>query len=234
MDPLDIIPPGWEELWEQETNKGYFKPLLEKVKLEYEDKNRVHQEIFPPKASILRIFNIMRPEEIKAVILGQDPYHEKDQADGLAFSFTGSGRTPPSLKNILLELETRDMNGKNTITDLTSWTKQGVFLLNSILTVKEGKPLSHQAIGWEKFTDAVIKYISNTSSGITFLLWGKHAHDKVGLISDDRGHKIDCTSHPSPLSAKRTSGGYRPFLGSRCFHVLKESVGVNLMPYDEI
>ena len=234
MDPLDIIPPGWEELWEQETKKGYLKPLLENVKLEYEDDNRVHQEIFPPKDCILRIFNIMRPEEIKAVILGQDPYHEKNQADGLAFSFKGAGRIPPSLRNILLELETRDMNGKNTETDLTSWTKSGVFLLNSILTVKEGKPLSHQYIGWERFTDAVIKYISDNSSDITFLMWGKHAHDKSGLICDSRGHTIDRTSHPSPLSAKRSSGGYRPFLGSRCFHVLKEKAGVNLMPYDEI
>tara|TARA_B100000902_G_scaffold356632_1_gene370441 strand:+ start:1356 stop:2054 length:699 start_codon:yes stop_codon:yes gene_type:complete len=232
MEILDLIPAGWEELWEQEIKKGYFKPMIEKVKQEYQDENRIHQEIFPPKGDILRVFNIMRPEQIKAVILGQDPYHEKNQADGLAFSFKGPGKTPPSLKNILLELETA--HAQNTKTDLTNWTENGVFLLNSILTVKEGKALSHQHIGWERFTDAVIKYISDNNNNLTFLLWGKHAHDKRRLICDNRGHYIDCTSHPSPLSARRRSGGYRPFSGSKCFHVLKEKSGVDLMSYDEI
>ena len=232
MDSLEIVPSGWEELWQQETDKGYFKPLLEKVKLEYEHENRVHQEIFPPKESIFRIFNILRPGEIKAVILGQDPYHGKDQADGLAFSYKGPGKTPPSLRNILLELGTRDIRITNT--DLTGWTESGVFLLNSILTVKEGSALSHQHLGWERFTDAVIKYISDNTTKVTFMLWGKHAHEKCGLISQERDHYIDCTSHPSPLSAKKRSGGNRPFLGSKCFDILKKTSGINLMPYDEI
>ena len=151
---LDSVPEGWEELWEQETSKPYWKELMSFIKKEYESPDRIHQDIFPPENRVFRVFRMCRPENIKAVILGQDPYHEKEQADGLAFSYSANGKIPPSLRNIFQELM-----GKNNLdysADLSGWVEKGVFLLNSILTVKEGKALSHEGKGWEIFTTEVI------------------------------------------------------------------------------
>ena len=229
---LETAPRGWEELWNQEKQKEYFVNLIKWVKAEYSHPDREHQEIYPPQNKIFRVFELCKPEDIKAVIIGQDPYHEHGQADGIAFSYTGSGRVPPSLKNIFKELGyPREYKHS---TDLSSWVEKGVFLMNSILTVKEGKALSHQNKGWETFTTAAIKYISSKRSSLTFLLWGKYSHEKAKNIDDNKQHFLYYTSHPSPLSARKFSGGYRPFLGSKCFDVLKKNTNIDLKTFDEI
>jgi len=231
-DYLDRIPEGWEELWEQEMKKEYFIEMIKWLKKEYIDPDRLHQEIYPPQDKVFRLFYLCKPQDIKAVIIGQDPYHEKDQADGIAFSFNGKGKVPPSLKNIFKELGYPKEYAH--ATDLTNWVEKGVFLMNSILTVKEGKALSHQNKGWETFTNAVIKYVSTKRMALTFLLWGKYSHEKAKNIDEGRAHLLYYTSHPSPLSARKWSGGYRPFLGSKCFDVLKMNTGIDLKTFDEI
>ena len=176
-----------------------------------------------------------RPENIKAVIIGQDPYHEKGQADGLAFSFSAEGKKlPPSLKNIFRELNGDNNNLLEKTPDLSSWVEKGIFLLNSILTVKEGKALSHEGKGWEIFTSEVIKFITNKNRGLCFLLWGKYAHDKEEFIQNKDFQHIIRTSHPSPLSARRYCGQEFPFLGSGCFASLEIFTEINLLDCDSI
>ena len=230
---LETVPKGWEELWEQETKKPYWNDLMEFIKKEYNNPDREHQDIFPPEENVFRVFHLCRPDNIKAVILGQDPYHEKDQADGIAFSYSAKGKIPPSLKNIYKELW-GESNNFVCNPDLSSWVEKGIFLLNCILTVKEGKALSHEGKGWENFTDAVIKFISEKRVQVCFMLWGKYAHSKKPLISETNYHNIVETSHPSPLSAKRKCGQAVPFLGSGCFDFLKVVYKIDIMNFDEI
>ncbi len=171
--------------------------------------------IYPHPKNIFRAFDKTPFNEIKVVILGQDPYHGAGQAQGFCFSVNKGTRLPPSLQNIYKELHQSlgipiAKNG-----DLTKWTEQGVFLLNSILTVEEWKPASHSKIGWENFTDAVIKKISEQKENIVFLLWWAFAQSKEMLI-DSSKHFILKTTHPSPFSA------HRGFLGSNCFKETNE------------
>ena len=232
LGDLDSVPPGWEELWEQETAKPYWKELMCFVKKEYVSPNRIHQDVYPPEDRVFRVFRMCRPENIKAVILGQDPYHEKEQADGLAFSYSGDGKIPPSLRNIFGELM-----GKNNLdysSDLSGWVEKGVFLLNSILTVREGKALSHAGKGWEIFTTEVIKFITKKKAGICFILWGKYAQEKEQYIERKLLHHIIRSSHPSPLSARRRCGPFPPFLGSGCFESLETLTEINLLDCDAI
>jgi len=233
LGTLDSVPVGWEELWEQESSKPYWKELMDFVKSEYKNPDRVHQDVYPPENKVFRVFRMCRPENIKAVILGQDPYHEKGQADGLAFSFSAKGKIPPSLRNIFQELF-GDNHNISRASDLSIWVDKGVFLLNSILTVKEGKALSHEGKGWEIFTSEVIKFITKKNRGLAFLLWGKYAHDKVEFIQQKELHHLILTSHPSPLSARRRCGLHVPFLGSGCFESLDILSDVNLLDCDSI
>lgn len=181
-----------------------FKALQAKLNAQPKDK------IFPP--SELRYAALIQaPEDIKVVILGQDPYHGRGQAMGLSFSVPPDVAIPPSLMNIYKEIEQEGLApAAGRSGDLTHWAEQGVLLLNTALSVQEGQAGSHRGWGWESFTDGIIKELSERRSGLVFMLWGKHAQEKSVLIPKDRDHLILNAPHPSPLSA------YRGFLG--CGH----------------
>ncbi|QMU98866.1 uracil-DNA glycosylase [Borrelia sp. A-FGy1] len=198
---------SWKEILQSEFNKTYFKKLVGFIKNEYKTKNG---KIFPPPKLIFNAFDSLPFKNIKVVILGQDPYHGKGQANGLAFSVNSDIKIPPSLQNIFKEIENNLKIKTIENGDLKRWAIQGVFLLNSILTVEEGIPSSHKNIGWETFTNEVIRTISKNLNNVVFMLWGNFARDKKHLI-DISKHLILETSHPSPYSA---SNG---FLGSNHF-----------------
>lgn len=191
------IEESWNNVLEKFFNKDYFKLLVEKVRNEYK-----FNTIYPKGDKIFNAFNLCPFDSLKVVIIGQDPYHGKGQANGLSFSVEKNIKIPPSLKNIFIELKTNYPEYEYLNGDLTSWANQGVLLLNSILTVRKSEPGSHTNIGWEKFTDFVIKNISSEKSNIVFLLWGKYAQSKSRLI-DDNKHLILKSPHPSPFSAHK-------------------------------
>ena len=204
MQEIDIEK-SWYRLLKKEFSKDYFKKLRNFVIDEYSNK-----DILPPYNLIFNAFNLTKLEQIKVVIIGQDPYHGTGQANGLCFSVSNRQKIPPSLRNIFKELK-EDMNIEPPNNgSLNHWAKEGVLLLNSILTVESGKPNAHKSIGWETFTESVIKLISLKMNNIVFLLWGKYAHNKEILI-DCKKHLILKASHPSPLSS------YRSFFGCKHF-----------------
>lgn len=193
----------WHYVLSEELNKEYFKNLLEKIELKYSSKI-----VFPKKENIFNAFKLTSFKDVRVVMIGQDPYHGENQAHGLAFSVKND-KLPPSLKNIFKELKS-DLKIEKNSGDLTSWSKQGVLLLNTILTVEKGRPLSHKNIGWEIFTDNVIKTISLEKKGIIFVLWGNNAIEKEYLI-DKNKHYVIKSSHPSPFSANKGFFGSKPF-----------------------
>ncbi|MCI8445956.1 MAG: uracil-DNA glycosylase, partial [Bacilli bacterium] len=165
--------------------------------------------IFPPQNEIFNAFRYTSYDNIKVVILGQDPYHGEREAHGLSFSVQEGVAIPPSLQNIFTELES-DIGVKRTSTDLTDWAKKGVLLLNSIMTVIKDRPLSHKDKGWETFTDNIIQKLNEREETIVFILWGSYARSKKVLITNTK-HKIIESVHPSPLSAYRGFFGSKPF-----------------------
>lgn len=200
-----LLSDSWKKLLSSEINAPYFTDLLYFLA---EDKK--NYRIFPPEKEIFNAFNLTPLEKIKVVIIGQDPYHGIGQAHGLCFSVNDGVKFPPSLKNIFKELQS-DLDIPIPLSgNLTHWAEQGVFLLNNTLTVREKTPTSHQKKGWEEFTDAVIKLISEQKSGVVFLLWGSFAQSKENLI-DTTKHHILKAAHPSPFSA------HRGFLGCQHF-----------------
>lgn len=191
------ISKGWEEQLQQEFEKPYFKTLSTFVNTEY-----ANHTCYPIRESIFSAFNHCPFEETRVVILGQDPYHGPNQANGLCFSVQDGERHPPSLVNIFKELQA-DFNKTYPVSgNLEPWAKQGVLLLNSILTVREKEAGSHQKRGWERFTDKVISLLSEEKDGLVFLLWGTYAKNKAKLINSAK-HHILYSGHPSPLSANR-------------------------------
>lgn len=187
----------WRNILKEEFQKPYFKELEEFVENAYSN-----QTCFPEKKHVFEAFNQCSLADVKVVLLGQDPYHDRGQAHGLSFSVLEGVKHPPSLKNIFKELET-DINFKVPDSrNLSHWAKQGVLLLNATLTVEAHKAGSHQKKGWEKFTDAVIKKISEDCEDVVFLLWGGYAQKK-GKKIDSSKHCILTSGHPSPLSANR-------------------------------
>ena len=195
----------WKKILLNEFKKKYMKELTQFLISE-----KKTYTIFPSHDNIFNCLNLTPFNKIKVVILGQDPYHNEGQAHGLAFSVKSKIKIPPSLLNIFNEIKSdiqikNDKNG-----NLTEWGKQGVLLLNSVLTVRKNEPASHQNKGWETFTDKIISIISDHKKGVVFMLWGKNANNKSHLI-DTSKHHILSSSHPSPLSA------YRGFLGSKHF-----------------
>jgi len=199
------IEASWYSLLENEFNKDYFLKLREFVKKKYKEKI-----IFPPAKLIFNTFNLTPVNKVKVIIIGQDPYHGKGQAHGLAFSVPKGVKIPPSLINIYKELK-EDIGKKMPSHGfLQDWAKQGVLLLNSTLTVESGKANSHKNIGWEKFTESVIQLISKKRNNLVFLLWGNYAHKKEIFI-DSNKHLILKSVHPSPLSA------YNGFFGNKHF-----------------
>ena len=194
----------WTEILAPIKNTEYFTTLWEKVKEEYQT-----TKCFPPKNQIFRAIELTPFEEVKVVIIGQDPYHNDNQANGLCFSVSDKVKAPPSLKNIFKELED-DLGIKKTSNELEMWAKQGVLLLNATLTVRAHEANSHKDLGWEQFTDFIIKEISDKKENVVFVLWGAFAQKKAGLI-DTSKHFIIQSAHPSPFSVHKGFFGSRPF-----------------------
>ncbi len=194
----------WDILLKDEFKKDYFKSLGLFVKNEY--KNKI---IYPKYNNIFNCLRYTDYDEVKVVILGQDPYHGENEAHGLSFSVLDGVKRPPSLNNIFKELE-NDLGIKKTTNDLTSWAKEGVLLLNSIMTVQKDRPLSHKNRGWEIFTDKIISLLNEREKPVVFVLWGSYARSKKELITNKR-HFIIESVHPSPLSANRGFFNSRPF-----------------------
>jgi len=200
------IDAGWKQLLNDEFQQPYFAEI-KKFLLE---ERRQGQTIYPPGSLIFNAFNLTQPDKVKVVILGQDPYHGPGQVHGLCFSVPEGIAFPPSLQNIFKELNNDLGIPVAKSGDLTKWAKQGVLLLNALLTVRANQAASHHNKGWEKFTDAVIRKISETKTGVIFILWGRYAQDKQALI-DTTKHYILKSAHPSPLSAHNGFFGCKHF-----------------------
>ncbi|TKR64141.1 hypothetical protein L596_024723 [Steinernema carpocapsae] len=204
----------WRGLLDAEFRKKYMTEVVEFL----EKEKRKGAKVFPPRNEIFSAFNLTPFDNIKVVLLGQDPYHDDGQAHGLCFSVKPGIRPPPSLKNMYKELVTD--TGTFKVPDhgcLIPWAEQGIFMLNASLTVEAHKANSHSKIGWQKFTDEVIKIINKNADGVVFLLWGGFAHKKEALI-DRKKHAVIKTAHPSPLS-------FRHFQGCKCFTKTNEALG---------
>ena len=215
------LPNEWSNALQDETEKDYFKELCTFVEDEYNS-----NVIYPPKEYVFNALKYTSLEDVKVVILGQDPYFNEKQAHGLCFSVQLGVDVPPSLRNIYTELETdlglvRPNNGY-----LTKWAKQGVLMLNTVLTVRAENPNSHQGKGWEKFTDAIIRKLNEQDRPIVYMLWGKPAQTKIKMLNNPN-HLILKAPHPSPLSA------YRGFFGCKHFSTANEFLEKNgLLPID--
>jgi uracil-DNA glycosylase len=202
---LPEIPSSWREQLQDEAQKPYFKLLQQFV----DDERRTH-EIFPAENDTFRALELTPFDQVKVLLLGQDPYHGPGQAHGLCFSVKEGVRVPPSLRNIFIELRNDLGIAAPAYGNLTSWARQGVLMLNTILTVRRATPNSHQKRGWETFTDTIIKRVSARTYPIVFVLWGAPAQKKMNLIDKER-HVIVTGAHPSPLSAGRGFFGSKPF-----------------------
>lgn len=195
----------WDQLLKDEYQKEYFTNLMDFVKNEYKEKT-----IYPKQNEVFNAFRYTDFDNLKVVILGQDPYHGPNQAEGLSFSVSNSVLKPPSLKNIFKELESDLGIPFPKANSLKPWARQGVLLLNAVLTVEEHKPTSHKDKGWEKFTDDVIKIINEKKEPVVFILWGAYARNKKVLITNPNHYIIE-SAHPSPFSARNGFFGSRPF-----------------------
>jgi uracil-DNA glycosylase len=205
------LPADWKAVLTDELKQPYFQKLSEFV-----DKERAEHQVFPPEDDVFNAFKLTPYEQVKVLLLGQDPYHDEGQAHGLCFSVKQGVTPPPSLKNVFKELHqdlgcTIPNNGH-----LVPWAEQGVMLLNAVLTVRAHKANSHKDKGWEKFTDSVIARLSERERPLVFLLWGAYAQKKFKLIDTER-HRIVTAAHPSPLS-------YKKFLGSKCFSAVNKAL----------
>lgn len=209
----------WKEILEREQKRSYYQELVAFVAQE-----RKEHIVYPPEGQVFTCFDLTPYEKVKVVILGQDPYHQPNQAMGLAFSVQKNQPLPKSLINIFKELDA-DLGIKNTNGDLSHWAQQGVFMMNTLMTVRESQPMSHQGKGWEIFTDKILESLGKREKPIIFVLWGKKAQDKKHFIESH--HYIIESSHPSPLSAYRNFWGSQPF--SRINKILEKE---GLRPID--
>ena len=216
-----MIGNSWDLYLKDEYEKDYFKELIKFVNSEY-----VSKTIYPPKNEIFNAFKYTKYEDLKVVILGQDPYHGEGEAEGLSFSVKDNIKRPPSLQNIFKEVESDlgiKMSNKNS---LIPWAEQGVLLLNAVLTVIKDTPASHGKKGWETFTDDVIKIINEKEEPVVFILWGNFAKSKKKLITNNKHYVIE-SPHPSPFSA------YHGFFGSKPFSKTNEFlIKNNIRPID--
>ena len=210
-----MIGNNWDKALKEEFEKQFFRDILEFVNEEYAQKT-----VYPPYDDIFNAFKFTDIDDVKVVILGQDPYHEEGQAHGLAFSTPEGRPIPRSLKNIFKEINAEYGYPIPDSGCLEGWAKQGVFLLNTVLTVEAGNANSHSKCGWQTFTDNVIKILNELEQPIVFLLWGKQAEKKKEFL-DNPNHLVLVTSHPSPFSARRG------FLGSNLFKLANEFLKEN-------
>lgn len=211
MTETDMLPESWRGVLGGQLSEPYFAELMEFVA-----KERANGPVHPPEDEVFAALAATPYEDVKVVVIGQDPYHGAGQGHGLCFSVRPGVRTPPSLRNIYKEMK-EDLG--HPVPDnghLMPWATQGVLLLNAVLTVREGEPNSHKGRGWEKFTDAVIRAVSGRPDPAVFVLWGAYAQKKLPLIDESR-HAVVKGAHPSPLSAKK-------FLGSRPFTQIDAAV----------
>lgn len=222
MIEWEKIHPEWKDFIKAELDKPYFNEIKEGIIQSIREGKRV----FPPKEAIFSVF-FQPKNNIKVVILGQDPYHGFGQANGLAFSVQRGVKIPPSLRNIYRELE-MDIEGFTAPQDgdLTAWCDEGVFLLNTVLTVEEKSANSHAKIGWERFTTEVIEEINRDCHNVVFILWGSHAQKKGATIDIEKHHVIN-SAHPSPLSAYRGFFGSKPFSKANAYLLAKGKSPVN-------
>ena len=203
---------AWQTRLQPELDKPYFAALMQRVDEAYRTGT-----VYPPRQELFAAFRLTPPERVRVVILGQDPYHEPGQANGLSFSVAPGVRLPPSLRNIFEELRTDCGVAPPDSGDLTPWAEQGVFLLNSSLSVQAGAAGSHQAFGWQTFTDAVVAALAKLPQPVAFILWGAHAQKKAAIAQSSSYPRLVLQSpHPSPLSA------YRGFFGSHPFSAVNE------------
>lgn len=210
-----ILHNDWQHILSKEFELPYIKKLFAQLKEAYQTTT-----VYPPREKVFSAFHLTPYSEVKVVILGQDPYHGPHQANGLSFSVEKGTPLPPSLRNIFTELVddigcTYPQSG-----DLIKWAKEGVLLLNTTLTVQESSPMSHVGMGWERFTDEVLRMLNEKQTPVVFILWGKHARSKVKLINQSRHFVIE-SAHPSPLSAYRGFFGSHPFSRTNEFLVSK-------------
>ncbi len=200
----------WQEYFDVEQRKDYYLSLREFLKSEY-----AHYTVFPPMDEIFTAFTLTPLSRVRVVLVGQDPYHEKEQAMGLSFSVRENVQMPPSLQNIRKEIEAEGFDTSSFSSDLTRWAEQGVLLMNTTLTVREHQALSHTGKGWEIFTDRCIEILNSDSSPKVFLLWGRNARNKKTMITNP-AHLVLESAHPSPLSA------WNGFFGNNHFRLTNE------------
>lgn len=212
---MELIGNNWDEVLDGEYRKEYFKKIVEFINKEYKEK-----VVFPPKSRILRALNLTNYNAVKVVILGQDPYHGEGEANGLSFAVSEGIKLPPSLKNIYKELNDDLGILPSNNGNLDCWAREGVLLLNAVLTVEKDKPASHKNIGWEQFTDAIIKKLNEKDTPVVFILWGNFARSKKVFITNPLHFVIE-SPHPSPFSARSGFFGSKPF--SKTNNFLKEN-----------
>ncbi len=208
----EMLPPDWRELLLPALRTDSFRRLSGFLAKEYAE-----QQVFPPEEDLFRAFRLTPVQSVRVLILGQDPYHDEGQANGLAFSVRDGVPFPPSLRNIFKEMNADLQIPVPDSGSLDHWAEQGVLLLNTVLTVRAHAPASHQKQGWEAFTDAVIRAVSALPRPVVFVLWGAPAQKKLPLIDSSR-HTVLLSAHPSPLSA------YRGFFGSRPFSAINRAL----------
>ena len=218
---ISLVGNNWDNVLQEEYKKDYFKKIVNFINKEYKEKT-----IFPPKSKILRALSLTDYDDVKVVILGQDPYHGEGEANGLAFAVSNGVKLPPSLLNIYKELESDLGIKRANVGNLECWAREGVLLLNAVLTVEKDKAASHKNIGWEVFTDAIIEKINNKTTPVVFILWGSFAKSKKVLITNSIHFVIEST-HPSPFSASYGFFGSKPFSSTNNFLISKGIKPVN-------
>ena len=202
---MELVGNDWDKVLDSEFHQEYFRDIVNFINREYKEKI-----CFPPKSKILRALSLTSYEDVKVVILGQDPYHGVGEANGLAFAVSDGVKLPPSLVNIYKELYDDLGIPISKVGNLECWAREGVLLLNAVLTVEKDRAASHKDIGWEKFTDAIIKKINEKDSPVVFILWGNFARSKKVYITNPK-HLIIESTHPSPFSANHGFFGSKPF-----------------------
>ena len=202
---MNLVGNHWDKVLDHEYHEEYFKKIVAYINQAYKER-----EIFPPKSRILRALSLTDYDDVRVVILGQDPYHGVGEANGLAFAVSDGVKIPPSLRNIYKELYNDLGIEPASVGNLECWAKEGVLLLNAVLTVEKDKPASHKFLGWENFTDAIIKSLNDKDTPVVFILWGNFARSKKSLITNPKHYVIEST-HPSPFSANYGFFGSKPF-----------------------
>lgn len=202
---MNLVGNHWDKILDHEYHEEYFKKIVAYINRAYKER-----EIFPPKPRILRALSLTDYDDVRVVILGQDPYHGVGEANGLAFAVSDGVKLPPSLRNIYKELYNDLGIEPASVGNLECWAKEGVLLLNAVLTVEKDKPASHKFLGWENFTDAIIRSLNDKDTPVVFILWGNFARSKKSLITNPKHYVIEST-HPSPFSANYGFFGSKPF-----------------------